>query len=139
MNPLGREEQTPFNICPEINKLQRRVSRQCIKLHRRCNSSGKRKSHNVTAVNTLGNSAFTLQEMIQQKTKLHLTPTQQPSCRVDLNTTDKKTQNLTFVCPCIASIIVNDDQQDTTILAYLFIHNQLYMFRAMFSSIIRST
>jgi len=36
-------------------------------------------------------------------------------------------------------IIVNDDQQDTTILAYLFIHNQLYMFRAMFSPIIRST
>jgi len=36
---------------------------------------------------------------------------------------------LTFVYPCIASIIVNDDQQDATILAYLFIPNQLYMFR----------
>ena len=33
--------------------------------------------------------------------------------------------NLTFVCPCIVSIIVNDDQQDATILAYLFIPNQL--------------
>ena len=30
--------------------------------------------------------------------------------------------------PCIVSIIVNDDQQDATILAYLFIPNQLYMF-----------
>jgi len=46
---------------------------------------------------------------------------------------------LTFVCPCIASLIVNDDQQDATILAYLFIHNHLYMFRALFSPITRST
>jgi len=37
------------------------------------------------------------------------------------------------------SIIVNDDQQDATILAYLFIPNQLYMFLAMSSPIIRST
>ena len=36
-------------------------------------------------------------------------------------------------------IIVNDDQQDATILAYLFIANQLYMFPAMSSPIIRST
>ena len=42
-------------------------------------------------------------------------------------------------CPCIASIIVNDDKQDTTISVYLFIPNQLYMFRAMSSPIIRST
>ena len=48
-------------------------------------------------------------------------------------------RDLTFVCPCIVSIIVNDDHQDTTILAYLFIPNQLYMFRAMYSPIIRST
>ena len=40
---------------------------------------------------------------------------------------------LTFVCPCIVSIIVNDDQQDATILAYLFILNQLYVFRAVFA------
>ena len=40
---------------------------------------------------------------------------------------------LTFVYPCIVSAIVNDDQQDATILAYLFISNQLYMFRAMSS------
>ena len=33
--------------------------------------------------------------------------------------------NLTFVCPCIVSIIVNDDQQDATILVYLFIPDQL--------------
>ena len=36
-------------------------------------------------------------------------------------------------------IIVKNDQQDATILAYLFIPNQLYMFRAMFSPITRST
>ena len=48
--------------------------------------------------------------------------------------------NLTFACPYyIVSIIVNDGQQDTTILAYLFIPNQLYMFWAMPSPIIRST
>jgi len=34
----------------------------------------------------------------------------------------------------VFSLIVNDDQQDATILAYLFIPNQLYMFRAMFFS-----
>ena len=34
-------------------------------------------------------------------------------------------RNLTFLCPRLASIIVNDDQQDATILAYLFIPNQL--------------
>jgi len=28
---------------------------------------------------------------------------------------------LTFVCLCIVSVIANDDQQDATILAYLFI------------------
>jgi len=35
--------------------------------------------------------------------------------------------------------IVNDDQHDATIYVYLFIPNQLYMFRALSSSIIRST
>ena len=35
--------------------------------------------------------------------------------------------------------VVNGDQQDATILAYLFIPNQLYTFRAMSSPIIRST
>ena len=40
---------------------------------------------------------------------------------------DTLRKNMTFVYPCIASIIVNDDQQDATILAYLFIPNQLYM------------
>jgi len=33
----------------------------------------------------------------------------------------------------------NYDQQEATILAYLFVPNQLYMFRAMSSPIIRST
>ena len=46
---------------------------------------------------------------------------------------------ITFVCPCVVSIIVNADQQDATILAYLLIPNQLYIFRAMSSLIIRST
>ena len=36
---------------------------------------------------------------------------------------------MTFVCPCIVIIIVIEDQQDATILVYLFIPNQLYMFR----------
>jgi len=47
--------------------------------------------------------------------------------------------NLTFVCPCIVSVTVNDDQQDATILASLFIPNQLYIFRVISSPIIRST
>ena len=37
------------------------------------------------------------------------------------------------------AIIVNDYQQDAIILAYLIIPNQLYMFGAMSSPIIRST
>ena len=40
-----------------------------------------------------------------------------------------------FVYPYIVSVFVSDDQRDATILAYLFIPNQLYMFRAMFSPI----
>ena len=39
----------------------------------------------------------------------------------------------------VACIIVNDDQQDATILAYLFIPNQLYISGAMSSPIVRST
>ena len=46
---------------------------------------------------------------------------------------------LTFVCPCIASIIVNADQQEATILDYLFIPSQLYVFWAMSLPIIRRT
>jgi len=48
-------------------------------------------------------------------------------------------RNLTFVCPYILSITVNDDQQDATLLAYFLIPNQLYMFRAMSSPIVRGT
>jgi len=48
-------------------------------------------------------------------------------------------RDLTFVCLCIASIIINDDQQDAIILVYFFISNQLYMFWAISLSIIRST
>ena len=40
-------------------------------------------------------------------------------------------EDMTFVYPCVASIIVNDDQQGATIFVYLFIPNDLYMFRAM--------
>jgi len=47
--------------------------------------------------------------------------------------------NLTFLCPCIFSIIVVNGQQDATIFDYLFIPNQLYMFRALYSLILRST
>jgi hypothetical protein len=39
----------------------------------------------------------------------------------------------------ILNIIANYDQQDATILVYLFIPNQLYMFQVMSSPIIRST
>ena len=34
---------------------------------------------------------------------------------------------MTFVYPCIFSIIVNDEQQDATIWACLFFPNQLYV------------
>jgi hypothetical protein len=44
-----------------------------------------------------------------------------------------------FQTPTVTITIVNDDQQDATILAYLFIRSQLYVFRAMSSPIIRST
>ena len=40
-------------------------------------------------------------------------------------TADIMRVNLTFVYPCIANRTVNDDQQDATILAYLFIPNRL--------------
>jgi len=39
----------------------------------------------------------------------------------------------------LQSLTVNNGQQDITILAYLFIPNQLYMFLTMSSPIIRST
>ena len=51
----------------------------------------------------------------------------------------KQNADLTSVYPRVIGIIVNDDQQDATILAYLFIPNQLYTFRAMTSPIISST
>jgi len=41
--------------------------------------------------------------------------------------------------PVESKRLVIDDQQDATILVYSFIPNQLYMFRAMFSPIIRNT
>ena len=45
---------------------------------------------------------------------------------------------MTFLCSCTVSVILNDDHQDASVMAYLFIPNQLYTFRAMFSPIIRS-
>jgi len=47
-------------------------------------------------------------------------------------------RNIWLTLPYLYSIIVNDDQQDTTILVYLIIPNQLYMFCAMSLPIIRS-
>jgi hypothetical protein len=49
-----------------------------------------------------------------------------------------KQKCLMFMCPCITSIIINDDQQVATILD-LLISSLLYMFRAIYSPIIRST
>ena len=46
---------------------------------------------------------------------------------------------LIFVCPCIFSIIRNWWPRRCNFLVYLFVPNQLYMFRAMFSPTIRST
>ena len=45
-------------------------------------------------------------------------------------------RNFGTLLKCIIAI---NDQQDATILDYLFISNQLCMFRAMYSPIIRST
>ena len=50
-----------------------------------------------------------------------------------------ETWYLTSVCLSIVSIIEIDNQKDVTILVDLFIPNQLYMLRAMFSPIVRST
>ena len=36
---------------------------------------------------------------------------------------DTQQIGLTFVCPCLVSITVNDDKQVATILAYLFIYS----------------
>ena len=54
-----------------------------------------------------------------------------PPLKVDYNDTQLDKTVPTF--------FVNDDQQDANIQVYLFIPSQLYMFRAMSSSIIRST
>jgi len=56
-----------------------------------------------------------------------------------INVNRLKFINLTFVYSCIVSVNVNDDRQDATIFAYLFIPSQFYMFRATSSPIIRST
>jgi len=47
--------------------------------------------------------------------------------------------NIYFQLISPLNVIVIDDQQDATILACLFIPNQLYMFQAMSLPIIRST
>ena len=48
------------------------------------------------------------------------------------------TKILMFVCPCIVRIIRNWRPTRCNFLVYLFVPNQLYKFRAMFSPIIRS-
>jgi hypothetical protein len=50
----------------------------------------------------------------------------------------KYTFDVMFMCPCITSVVINDNQQDAAILD-LFISSLLYMFRAIPSHIIRST
>ena len=55
-----------------------------------------------------------------------------------------RTLKLTFSVESISvatqlTLIVINDQQDATILAYLFTPNHLYMFWALYSPIIRST
>jgi hypothetical protein len=45
---------------------------------------------------------------------------------------------LIFMCPCITSIIINDNQEDAAILD-LFLSSLLYMFRAIPCPIIRGT
>jgi hypothetical protein len=50
----------------------------------------------------------------------------------------KDMTNLTFMCPCIASVIINDDQQDAVVFD-LSISSLLYKFRATLSPIIRIT
>ena len=47
-------------------------------------------------------------------------------------------KQITLLAESNESIIVIDDQQDATILVYLFIPNQLYKFRAMSSPIMRA-
>jgi hypothetical protein len=59
------------------------------------------------------------------------------SCRI-IRVNKLRRVNMMFMCPCITSIIINDDQQDAAI-PDLFISSLLYMFRATASPIIRST
>ena len=48
-----------------------------------------------------------------------------------------KELSLSIKCEELPNLIVNDDQQDATSLAHLFIPNQLYIFWAISSPIIR--
>jgi hypothetical protein len=47
-------------------------------------------------------------------------------------------ESLMFMCPCITSVIINDNQQ-YAIINDLFIPSLLYMFRAIPSPIIKRT
>jgi len=47
--------------------------------------------------------------------------------------------NLTFVCPCLASMSLNDIQQDATFPRSIYFYKLLYMFHAVAPPIIRST
>jgi len=47
--------------------------------------------------------------------------------------------NLTFICPCIASISLKYDQQDATFPRPIYFYNLFYMFQAVPPPVIRST
>ena len=47
--------------------------------------------------------------------------------------------NLTFICPCIASISLKYNQQDATFSRSIYFYKLLYMFHAVPPPIIRST
>jgi hypothetical protein len=46
---------------------------------------------------------------------------------------------LTFICPCIANIFSEYNQQDVTFLKFIYFCKTLYMFQTVFPSIIRSS
>ena len=53
--------------------------------------------------------------------------------------TNKNSPDLTFICPCIANIFAEYNQQDAAFLKFIYFCKTLYMFQTVFPSIIRST
>ena len=52
---------------------------------------------------------------------------------------NRSIRNLTFMCPCIASISLKYNQQDATFPRSIYFYKLLYMFQAVPLPIIRST